>query len=101
MLSNEEIIRLTNKARGEKWLQMYDACKQYREEFGDLEIDKSYVDADGNRIGLWLDVQKICHKNNVSLSKEMIQLLEDIGIVWIKEPEQPTRTSFFESLFAR
>ena len=59
-------------------------CKQYIEKFGDLKPKRTYVTDDGYPFGRWILYQREKYNKN-SLSKEQIESLEALGMVWSVE----------------
>lgn len=64
-----------------EWDIYFDKAKNYYKEYGDLNIEKSYVTEDGYKLGQWLYRQKL-NRNSNFLSNEKINRLESIGIEW-------------------
>ena len=64
-----------------QWESMYLLAKQYYDEEGHLLIPNMYVTSEGIRLGRWLGTQRFNYKEGI-LSKEKIDLLEKIGIIW-------------------
>lgn len=63
------------------WENNYILAKNYYEENGDLLIPLKYITNDGVKLGSWISTQRRDYKNE-RLSKEKIDLLEKIGMVW-------------------
>ena len=70
------------------WLKRYELAKNYYEKYGNLEIKASFITLDGithdekgYKLGLWIIKQRQHYSNN-KLSEEMIQKLENIGMIW-------------------
>jgi hypothetical protein len=74
----------------EKWDKCYELAKKYYEENRNLLISDRYVTIDNIKLGRWIGTQRGNYKNN-KLSKEKIELLEKIGMVW-----DPTETQWNE-----
>ena len=69
-----------------QWEKNYAMAKAYYEEFGDLEILRTYVAKDGSLLGVWLDNQRAAYLGKrpdaAPLTQTQIQRLEEIGIKW-------------------
>ncbi len=63
------------------WEQYYDAAKRFYEKNGNLDIQVSYVTADGLKLGRWFRSVRNMH-NGGSLSEEKKKRLESIGMKW-------------------
>ena len=81
-------MRFDTKNNDEIWTQMYTLAKNHFEKYGNLEIPQSFKtmngiikDENGYNLGKWLDTQRQAYKKG-KLSKEKIELLERIGMVW-------------------
>lgn len=69
------------------WYRNFELAKQYYKENGDLLIPSNY-ETDGKiKLGMWISHQRSDYKNS-KMSKEKIQLLEKIGMVWSIYDEQ-------------
>ncbi len=64
------------------WDYNYELAKEYYECHGDLNIPKDYI-INGVKLGIWLSNIKIKYSLG-KLSKEQINKLESIGIIWNK-----------------
>lgn len=66
------------------WEDGYDHAKAYFDEHGDLGAPKRYECGDGFRLGLWLYTQRAVRGGKVpgNLTKEKIELLDTLGMVW-------------------
>ena len=64
-----------------QWESLYLLAKKYYEEKGNLLIPNKYITAEKVKLGRWLGTQRYNYKEGI-LSKEKIELLERIGIVW-------------------
>ncbi len=65
----------------ENWQFMYSKALEYYEEYGNLKILQIYETNDGIKLGRWIINQRQAYKNN-KLSKERIEALERIGMIW-------------------
>lgn len=64
-------------------------AKEYREEYGNLDVKARYVSPDGYRLGSWIanarqKYQKILESGKDPLANSALQSLEDLGIQWEK-----------------
>ena len=64
-----------------KWNEFYEEAKKYFEENGNLLIPAKYVTKNKKSLGYWISSQRINYKKN-KISKEKIELLEKIGMIW-------------------
>ncbi|MBQ6282622.1 MAG: helicase associated domain-containing protein [Bacilli bacterium] len=60
---------------------MYKLAEQYYKEKGNLLIPFRYTTIDKIQLGRWIGTQRGTYKKN-KLSKEKIELLENIGMDW-------------------
>ncbi len=67
--------------RNKNWLERYNLAKAYYQEHRNLLIPRPYRINNIN-LGEWLHNQRVLYKNK-NLSKERIELLEQIDIIWI------------------
>lgn len=63
-----------------QWHQYYELAKEYYCENGKLLMSQNYT-TDGYNLGRWVQTQRKSYKNG-KLTKEKIDLLENIGMVW-------------------
>lgn len=63
------------------WMEKYQKAKQYFDEHGDLNIKAGYVTGDGDKLGVWISMQREKYLKGV-LTDEQIELLEKIGMSW-------------------
>jgi hypothetical protein len=84
---SENQIKLLN-AIGMKWEPIEDQwnvnfqkAKQYYQETNNLLVPYLYETKDKFKLGVWISGQRQNHKFNI-LSKEKIEILESIGMVW-------------------
>ncbi|MCD7809773.1 MAG: Helicase associated domain protein, partial [Erysipelotrichaceae bacterium] len=73
------------------WNNYYLKAKDYYESYHDLNILSSYVCEDGTRLGQWLFRQRQLYREN-KLTKDKIEKLNDIHIVW----DKITQTKWFD-----
>lgn len=64
----------------EQWMKMYNLAKKYYEDNGNLKINKNY-EINNLKLGIWIQTQRNTYKNN-KLSKDKIELLELLDMVW-------------------
>ena len=74
------------------WERYYNAAVEYCEEHGHLNVPAAYVDANGLKLGEWLNRQKQIrngnHKNSVPLTEDQIERLDMLGMVWCSKYEK-------------
>ena len=61
------------------WWRQYGLLKEYKAKHGNTDLRKTYVTADGDKLGAWLANQR---KRKSSLSDERIAALDELGIDW-------------------
>ncbi len=69
------------------WRKYYAACESYQAAHGDLDVPPEYVTEDGVHLGAWLDQLRRTREvggGEDSLSEEQIQLLDGLGMVWLR-----------------
>lgn len=90
----EQIGMIFEGIDAKRWLEKYDLAKIYYEHHGDLEIPTYFkttngyeYDEDGIALGKWLSLQRQAYKgkNTSKMTDKQIQLLQQIGIVWMKD----------------
>ena len=64
-----------------QWQEYYDLALKYYKTNGNLLVPLRYIAQDKKKLGSWISSQRINYKSN-KLSKERIDLLEKIGMVW-------------------
>ena len=67
------------------WNRYYNAACQYREEYGDLNVNAKYVTKDGIRLGSWIcNLRSYMKSGNRSLylTDEHIRDLDKIDMIW-------------------
>lgn len=82
-----DCIRLFQRLEGTlsaSWDLMFEAAKEYYQEHGNLEIPKSYVNASGLSLGVWLETQRRVYAKKVNgrLTGNQVDQLESIGMRW-------------------
>ena len=80
------------------WEIYYAAAATYYEKHGNLAVTKSYVTESGLNLGSWIMTQRRVYAGTVAgrLSKEQIERLERIGMVWEGANEQKLKTGIAE-----
>ena len=66
------------------WERHYQACKEYKEKNGNLDIPSDYI-TDGMKLGVWLGNARKAKRYNIKskyFSPERLDMLSDLGIVW-------------------
>ena len=81
-------VRFDIKDNDEIWNQMYMLAESYFKEYGNLKIKQVFktlngidYDEKGYNLGTWISTQRREYKKD-KLSKEKIELLDQIGMVW-------------------
>lgn len=74
-----ECIEMQWDIHSGRWMQMYEAAKQYYCEHGNLEVPSRYRLESGQDLGTWLSK---CRRERETLTPERIALLEQIGMRW-------------------
>ena len=79
-----QIFDKLNDTLTASWDMMYSYAKQYYSEYGNLEVPKRYKTQNGYSLGHWIFTQRSVYKGETygALSKDRIQKLEAIGMVW-------------------
>ena len=63
------------------WQDMFALASLYKEEYGNLLVRLKYVTPDGKPLGGWIKQQRTNYQRK-KLSKEQIEKLESIGMLW-------------------
>lgn len=63
------------------WNEIYILAKKYYKENGNLLIPFRYITTDKIQLGRWIGTQRGNYRKN-KLTKDKIELLESIGMVW-------------------
>ena len=81
-------MRFETRDNDEVWNQMYMLAESYFKEYGNLKIKQVFktlngidYDEKGYNLGIWINTQRREYKKD-KLSKEKIELLDQIGMVW-------------------
>ena len=66
------------------WMDWYHELEKYYSQHGDIDVPYYYKTSDGLMLGKWLDQQKVNYlkKKNNRLTKEQIDLLNKLGMMW-------------------
>lgn len=67
------------------WFDWYELAQKYHQEHGDLLVPSEYTAADGERLGLWIAVQRERYsgkRKRKPLTLEQIEALERMDMVW-------------------
>ena len=67
------------------WERHYDACKQYCNEFGDLNVPGDYVTDSGLTLGKWIIAVRKYRKSGIKsnyFTPERESMLDDLGMIW-------------------
>ena len=81
----------------DKWNTYYKYAKKYYKEIGNLVVPNDF-EVDGLSLGRWISVQRQAYngRQDTILTKEQIEKLEAIGMVW--KGDANTQTSFWEQI---
>ena len=63
------------------WNSSYELLRQYREQFGNCKVPRSYVTPCGVRLKTWVDSQRQAHLIG-ALSQERVDALKALGVNW-------------------
>ena len=63
------------------WQQNYEELKRFYKEHGHIDVPSGYLTSDGKNLKVWVNRQRTA-RNNVELSDEQIQLLDELGMEW-------------------
>ena len=66
------------------WDEWYGCAKAYYEEYGNLDIPLDYLTRDGNRLGMWINIQREIRRGTrpTYLNEQQISRLNQIGMLW-------------------
>ena len=72
-----------------KWMKWYHVLEAYYKKHGNIDISCDYMTEDGLKLGSWLSNQRQAYKGNSTnkITKEQIDLLNKMGMVWDKYNE--------------
>ena len=85
-LSQKRIAKLESigmiwQAQEKTWNEMYKLATDYFKKYGNLLVPKDYVTENGTALNVWISNNRTFYVNK-RLSKERIEKLEKIGMVW-------------------
>lgn len=75
----------------DKWLTGIDHAREFYKEYGDINIKRNVMMADGFELGKWIELQKRYYTQGI-LQAERIRDLETLGVVW-------KRRSYWELMY--
>ena len=98
-LTNSQIELLENiemkwDQLNEKWNRYYELARKYYEHYGNLDIPIKFktingidYDENGVALGIWISTQRQAYKgkSNSRLTNSQVELLENIGMIFISE----------------
>lgn len=68
------------------WYMMYERLKEYKREYGDINVPINYITREGVSLGHWLSNIRSSYKKptlgNIRLNSDKIEMLEELGIDW-------------------
>ena len=65
-----------------RWEHMFNALLLYRAEYSSVDVPRSYVTADGDRLGAWLHRQRTLADGG-ALPRDRRERLDDVGVRWV------------------
>lgn len=67
-----------------EWDDWYQEARAYYEEYGNLDILLDYLTRDGNRLGMWINIQREIRRGTrpTYLNEQQISRLNQIGMLW-------------------
>ena len=73
-----------NETRQSKWLRWLEDAARYREDHGDLLIQRDYVTPQGRKLGRWIERQRAAYhgRGSCRLDDKRIRSLEALGMIW-------------------
>ncbi len=71
------------QVRDEIWNRYYQLLKEYQEEYGNIDVPRSY-EKDEMKLGIWLGRQRQAYKGigTYKITKKQIELLNHLGMKW-------------------
>ena len=71
------------------WDNYYYALEEYYEKYGNIDVPVNYETEEGIKLGSWLHNQRNAYKGNDNhrITKDQIQLLNDLGMKWEVQKE--------------
>ena len=73
------------------WQRYYEACNDYKNAHGNLDVPNDWVMPNGVRLGCWINnIRTSCKNANggYRLSAEQIALLDELGMIWDKKHDR-------------
>lgn len=66
------------------WDLMYEKAKEFYDEYGNINVPKRYITADGYSLGVWLQTQRRIYSGSTEgmLTQERIEKLDKLGMRW-------------------
>ena len=66
------------------WDNYYYALEEYYKKYGNIDVPRGYITQEGVKLGSWLHNQRNAYKekDNHRITKDQIQLLNDLGMKW-------------------
>jgi hypothetical protein len=93
-----EEVKIVWDSREALWNKQYSFAKEYYEKYGNLLIPGNY-EIGGYKLGNWISNQRSFYKRKeVFLTKERIEKLEDIGMIWDANVSSMISTSLPEQV---
>ncbi|MDE7325568.1 MAG: Helicase associated domain protein, partial [Lachnospiraceae bacterium] len=80
MLSSIGLVSAMSKTEL-SWRQQYVEAEEFYREHGNLSIPKRYLGANGKKLGVWLQHQRVSRRGG-QLAGWQVRLLDGIGMVW-------------------
>lgn len=67
-----------------RWEEWYRIAERYYQQYGNLDVKISYADAEGNRLGMWIGVQRERYRKRRKpyMSEEEKKALNRLGMRW-------------------
>ena len=78
--------RTENSKNDQKWMEMFEALKVYKQQHGDCLVPNYY--ANHEKLGIWVKTQRYQYrllnegKRKAKISNERVNMLNNIGFVW-------------------
>jgi hypothetical protein len=73
-----------------RWNSMFDKLKEYKAEYGDCLVPRSYNCTDGTRLGLWVSSQRSGAATDSAMNPLRRRALSSIGFVWQVQVRDPS-----------
>lgn len=83
------------------WEENYSSAVQYHKEYGDLNVPHNYVDSNGFHLGQWISNLRKARNGTTKngyrgLTKEQIERLDKLGMIWGNKYENQWNEAFKE-----